>query len=104
MPARLLGRHVGDRAHRAARAGQFVRRGSRFQLIRLTGAAEPFHLRQAKVENLGLPSRRDENVGRLDIAVHDAFGVSGFQSVGNLNSEGQQLLHLHHLAPQELGQ
>ena len=49
-------------------------------------------LGQAKVQDLGLASRRDENVSRLDITVDDACSVSRVQSVGQLNGQIQQQL------------
>ena len=45
------------------------------------------HLRQAEVENLGVPALRDEDVGRLDVAMNDALRVCGVQRVGNLDGE-----------------
>jgi hypothetical protein len=35
-----------------------------------------------------------EDVGRLDIAVDDSFGVCGIERVGDLDGEGQQSLHV----------
>jgi hypothetical protein len=35
---------------------------------------------------------RYKNVGRLDVAVDDAFGVRRLQRVGNFNGDGKQLL------------
>jgi hypothetical protein len=34
----------------------------------------------------------DEDVRGLDVAVDDAFGVGGVESVGNLDSDGEQRL------------
>jgi hypothetical protein len=33
-----------------------------------------------------------DDVGRLDIAMDDAFGASGFEGVGNLNAEVEHLV------------
>ena len=43
------------------------------------------HFRQPEVQNLGVFAVGDENVRGLDIAVNNAFGVSGVQPIGNLN-------------------
>jgi hypothetical protein len=43
------------------------------------------YLRQPEVENLGVPALGDEEVSGLDIAMHDALGVSRVQCVGNLD-------------------
>jgi hypothetical protein len=45
-------------------------------------------LRQTEVENLGVPSLRDENVGRLDVAMNDAFAVSSIERIDNLDGNG----------------
>ena len=47
---------------------------------------------QAEVENFGLSAAEDENVRWLDIAVHDPFAMCGFQPVGNLDGQIQQLV------------
>ena len=53
-----------------------------------------FEFRQAEVQNLRLPSRGNENVRRLDVAVGDAFGVCRLQPVGDLNCDIQQRIDL----------
>ena len=35
---------------------------------------------------------RDEDVCRLDVAMHDAFAVGGVERVGNLNREFEKLV------------
>jgi hypothetical protein len=49
--------------------------------------AKPAHLGQAKVENLGVPSIGDEDVGRFNIAVNDAFGMGRIESVGDVDAK-----------------
>jgi hypothetical protein len=44
-------------------------------------------LREAEVEHLHLLARRDEDVCRFDIAVHDAVRMRGVERVGNLNRD-----------------
>jgi hypothetical protein len=59
-------------------------------------------LRQTEIENLGVPTFRSEYVGRLDVAVDDAFGVGGIESIGILsrrNTAGRlRVKDLHTLA------
>ena len=91
---RLLGRHVGNRPNRAAgtgehRFGRHVSSGCRF---RLRGVRR--QLGQTEVQNLGLPTRRHENVCRLDVAMNDALGMRGVQRIGNLNRDLEQFLGL----------
>ena len=42
-------------------------------------------LGQAKIQNLGVATLGDEYICRFDIAMNDAFGVRGIQSVGEFN-------------------
>ena len=46
-------------------------------------------LGEPKVEHLGLAGACDEDVRRLDVAVHDVLGVCGIQCFGDLDSEFQ---------------
>jgi hypothetical protein len=46
-------------------------------------------LGEAEVENLGVASRGHENIGGLDVAMNDAFGVSGFEGVRNVDTDFQ---------------
>ena len=49
---------------------------------------------ESKIENLGLAARRDQDIGGLDVTVHDAAGVRCVQGVGHLDADIEQLLQL----------
>ena len=51
-------------------------------------------LRQTEVQNLDLAFRRHLHVGGLQVAVNDAFLVSGFQRLGDLLRKSPVLLRL----------
>ena len=55
-------------------------------------------LRQTEIENLGVTALGDENVGRLDVAMNDSFGVSGIQCIGNLDGQIEQNIRLDGLS------
>ncbi len=56
---------------------------------RRTGSREG-DLRQAEVENLGVPAFGHKDIGGFDVAVNDAFGVCGIQGVGDFNRKREQ--------------
>ena len=80
--ARLLGRHVGNRAERRPCAGQ------RFGDRRI---GEPALLRQAEVQNLGVTCRRHQDIGRLEVAVDNPARVRRVERLGQLHSNRQGL-------------
>jgi hypothetical protein len=45
------------------------------------------HLRQTEVENLGMSALGDENVRRLDVAMHNPFSVRRLQRIRHLNAD-----------------
>ncbi len=51
-------------------------------------------LGQTKIQHLGITSLGNEDVGRFNVSVDNAFGVSRIQSIGNLNSQIQYLIRL----------
>ncbi len=50
---------------------------------------------QSEVKNLGVPALGDEDVCRLDVAVHNALGMSCVQRIGNLDGETDQHIGLY---------
>jgi hypothetical protein len=52
------------------------------------------NFRESEVQNLGAAAGGDEDVGRLDVAVDDARGVSRIQSVEYFHGDGAQRLHI----------
>ena len=59
-------------------------------------------LGQTKVEDLGLPAPRDENVRRLDVPVHDSARVRHIEPIGDLNAELQDLFDVERLAADQM--
>ena len=86
LAARLLGRHVRHGADGRAGARQVL------SAIAVGSAVLPGTRRsdarrvlgEAEVEDLGLAALRDEDVRRLDVAVHDAARVRGLEGIGDL--------------------
>ena len=58
-------------------------------------------LGQAEVEELYLSALRDEDVGRLDVAMDDAVLVRGVERVGDLDAEVEDLVGLERPADDE---
>ena len=90
---RLLRRHVGDRAERRPGTGQMLRvHRIRLRVKRRNSArrtACETDLRQPEIQNLGVSALGDKDVGGLDVAVDDAFGVGRIERVGNLDGQRQ---------------
>ena len=101
--ADLLGRHVGDGADGGAGAGElFFGHGGRGVVACHRGAGHAAALcrllRQAEIEDLRVPVRGDENIGRLDVAVNDALGMRRFEPFGDLDAQFEQQIERKRLA------
>ena len=86
FPTRLFGRHVGDCSYRAAWAGEMGHGwpGSRRLKCDFRVMTQ---FCQTEVEDFHLSALGDKNICRLDVAMHDALGVRGVESIGKLNSD-----------------
>src|SRR5579862_129551 len=99
--ADLFGRHVGDGADGGAGTGQMLAGGVLSQTVGDRGPTaylRGFHLREAKIEDFGVAAVGDKNIGGLDVAVNDAFGVSGVQGVRDFDSQAQEHLGIERAA------
>ncbi len=98
QPARLLGRHVVDRAEDGPGRRQIRRsRGRRGRSRLADRRAWALELRQAEIEELHLAARRHHHVHRLQVAVDDAFRVRRLERVGHLDPEIEELPDFHRL-------
>ena len=92
--ANLFGRHVGDGAEGSAGTGEMFgitsdgREGVGIVTVLFCAAL----LGEAEVENFCVAAAGDENVGGFDVAMDDGGGVSGVESVGDLNADVEELI------------
>ena len=56
------------------------------------------YFREAEIENFGVAALGDENIGGLDVAMDDALGVRGIETVGDLDAEIENGFHFHRAA------
>ena len=84
--ARLFGTHVRRGPQQHPRHRPCVSHRRRLRHIDGWGVvAQAF--RQTEVENLHFSGRRDDDVGRLEIAVNDSFVVCRLKGIAGLNGE-----------------
>ena len=65
---------------------------------------------ETEIQHLRLSRVRDHHVARFDVAVNDAFGVSGGEGVGDLDGDGERAFQferatvdeLAHVAPRDV--
>ena len=86
----MLGRHVGNGSERRTGTCEVLRGGSvPRSASQNTASRRSGYFGQTKIHQLGLTAVRYKNVGWLDITVNDSFGVSGIESIDDLNAEIQ---------------
>ena len=56
----------------------------------LGGTQRRIDLCQSKIENLGMATFSDEDVGRLEVAVNDSLPMRGVERVRNFNRKSEQ--------------
>ena len=49
------------------------------------------YFRQSEIEYLGVTALGHEDIGGLDVAMHDAFGMRGVQCVGDLDGQASSV-------------
>ena len=91
LPQGLFGGHVSHRAQRAAGAGEMLfRHGRIFAGLR---AGRRTDLGQSEVEDLCVAAVGDKKIRRLDVTMHDAFGMSRIERVGDLDTQVNQTVN-----------
>src|SRR6185369_10086240 len=63
-----------------------------------------FDFGEPEIQYLHLSSGSDEDVGRLDVSVNNAFGMGRFEGVGDLDGKCEQLLDFDGLVAYPLAQ
>src|ERR1019366_3967620 len=88
--AHLLWRHVRDGANRRSPRSQSFELGDCRDRRNIRSTGSGCNLRQAEIQELGVPVRCEKNVRWLDIAMNDAFAVGGNERIGDLKCQFQQ--------------
>src|SRR5260221_1767928 len=92
----LFGRNVGSIAECAARAGELFgvhANGGLGSFRAICGFARGDFC-QSKIENFGVAALSDENIGGLDVAMNNAFGVGSVERVGNVDGDVQEAVEI----------
>ena len=89
----LLGRHISYGTERRAGTGKVSLHVDGCGVCVRTVSLSHRKLRQAKIQNPGVSTLRDRDVGRFDVAMDDARSMSGIESVGNVNGDGEKNFH-----------
>ena len=105
LAANLFGRHVGHGSESGAGAGEMfgIDAEGGESSGRLGFRTRVGNFGEAEIENFGVGAFGDEDVGGLDVAVNDAFGVSGFEGVGDFDDgEVEEAVELEGTAGDEI--
>src|SRR6267378_7849378 len=94
----LFGGHVGNGAKRGARTGEVLvtcldcgqRSVDMGQCAFVNGL-----LSEAEIKDFGVGSPGDENIGGLNVAVNDPFGVGSIQGIGDFDANGNHGVQFH---------
>ena len=97
LAKRLLGRHIGDRAHGSARTGEMDGERRRSCAAGFKFPVSGRQLCQTEIEDLRLATIGDKDISRLDVAVKDVFAVRGIERIGELDGQIKQLIHRQRL-------
>ena len=103
FPARLLRRHVRGRAEDHALPRAARRHGRRVRDVAAPSFSAPKAFASPKSSTLTLPARRDLDVGRLQVPMHDPLLVRRSERLGDLPAERQRLVHGHGPGNETLG-
>src|SRR5438552_15811015 len=60
------------------------------------------HFSETEIENFGVSAIGHEKICRLNIAMDDAFGMGGFESVGNLDTDVEVAIKFEWAAKEKL--
>ena len=104
LPTRLFGRHVGSGTDNHAHPADRVHRQALRVLEPLAGRGFVRHLGQSEIQHLHRAVRPQDDVARLQIAVHDALLVRVFERVGDLPGDLQRLIQGHGALPDSFRQ
>jgi hypothetical protein len=86
-------------AEGGAGAGEMSGVGSERSIVAISGGRFcGGNFGEAEIEDFGVAAFGDEDVGGLDVAVDDAFGVGGIESFGDLNGNVEETLEFNWLA------
>ena len=100
----LLGTHVRRRAQDHARGGAMDAQRRRARCGGRPVGVLLQHLRQSKVEDFHLAVRRHLDVGRLEVAMDDAFFVRRFEGICDLARHEQRLVDRDRATRRQIGQ
>src|SRR5207253_11037321 len=60
------------------------------------------HFSKAEIENFGVSAIGHEKICRLNVAMDDALGMGGFESVGDLDTDVEEALKFEWAAKEQL--